>query len=333
MTIKSRLVGKAIVVTLDRPHKLNATNILTIDALHQLLDSYSENSKIERILITSDHPKAFCAGGDVRAVYDLITSNKLDEAKNFFNREYSLIAKMAAYKKPIISIVNGMCFGGGMGLSMHNRYRIVTENAALAMPETIIGFFPDVGASFRFAKLSKGWRNFYALMGYPIPIELALNNDLADFFIKSNNLTKLEQALCECASGEEANTIEKFTEALPKNYEADETWIEELFAQSLNNIFLSLKKRTDQKAELILKDLKNRSPFSLHLTYQVMEIGTKLSLKESLKLDQIIAEKLINFHDFIEGVRAQVIDKDKKPNWIHQSIADVPTKLIDEIFS
>lgn len=333
MTIKSKIVGKAIVITLDRPNKLNATNIHTIDALHTLLDSYSENSKVERILITSDHPKAFCAGGDVRAVYDAINSNKLDEAKNFFTLEYSLIAKMATYKKPIISLVNGMCFGGGMGLSMHNRYRIVTENAALAMPETIIGFFPDVGSSFRFSNFSKGWRNFYALMGYHIPIALALKNDLADFFVKSNNLNALQQALCECASKSEQKIIEKFTEELPKNYETDEIWIEELFEQSLDNIFLSLKENTNQKAELILQDLKNRSPFSLQLTYKLMEIGTKLSLEKSLKLDQIIAEKLLNFHDFTEGVRAQVIDKDKKPKWKHQSITEVSSELIDEIFS
>lgn len=333
MTIKSNFVGQTIVVTLDRPHKLNATDIITINSLHDLLDSSADNSKVERILITSDHPKAFCAGGDVRAVYDLITNNKIDEAKNFFNREYSLIAKMAAYKKPIISIVNGMCFGGGMGLSMHNRYRIVTENSALAMPETIIGFFPDVGASFRFAKLSKGWCNFYALMGYSIPIELALKNDLADFFVKSNNLTELQQALCECESGSETRTIEKFAEVFTKNYEETESWIEALFEQSLDNIFLNLINRTDQKAESILKDLNNRSPFSLKLTYQLMEMGTKLSLEESLKLDQIIAEKLINFQDFTEGVRAQVIDKDKKPNWAHKSVAAISTEAIDEMFS
>lgn len=333
MTIKSKIVGKAIVITLDRPNKLNATNIHTIDALHTLLDSYSENSKVERILITSDHPKAFCAGGDVRAVYDAINSNKLDEAKNFFTLEYSLIAKMATYKKPIISIVNGMCFGGGMGLSMHNRYRIVSENAVLAMPETIIGFFPDVGSSFRFSNFSKGWRNFYALMGYHIPIALALKNDLADFFVTSNNLNELQQALCECESESEQKIIEKFTEELPKNYETDEIWIEELFEQSLDNIFLSLKENTNQKAELILQDLKNRSPFSLQLTYKLMEIDTKLSLEKSLKLDQIIAEKLLNFHDFTEGVRAQVIDKDKKPKWKHQSITDVSSELINEIFS
>jgi enoyl-CoA hydratase len=332
MAIKVELVGKALVVTLDRSHRYNATDINTINALHELLDQYAQNNAVERMLITSDHPKAFCAGGDVRAVYELIQHNNFAEAKNFFDREYSLIAKMASYQKPIISLVNGMCFGGGMGLSMHNRYRIITENAIMAMPETIIGFFPDVGASFRFAKLSKGWRNFYALTGYAIPLGLALKNDFADFFVKSQNLADLQQTLCECDSGAEKQTIAEFAEIFSKNHETDEDWIERTFNQFLPEIFLSLEKSTHKRAATILKDLTHRSPLSLRVTYQLMEMGEQFSLEDSLKLDQIIANNFINFKDFTEGVRAQVVDKDKNPTWVYKTIADIPQELVSAIF-
>lgn len=332
MAVKAEISGRALVVTLDRSHRYNATNIVAINALHELLDQSVQNDAIARILIVSDHPKAFCAGGDVREIYELITNHKLDEAKNFFDREYSLIAKMASYAKPIISLVNGMCFGGGMGLSMHNRYRVLTENAVLAMPETIIGFFPDVGASFRFAKLSKGWRNFYGLTGYSIPIGLALKCDFADFFVKSADLSQLQKEFCECEKGEEAKVFQKFAEVFSETHEADETWVEELFAQPLEKIFSDLAKSHHKRAAIILKDLKHRSPFSLKLTYKLMEMADQLSLEESLKLDRIIAERLIHFKDFTEGVRAQVIDKDKNPKWVYQSIAEVPQELIDQIF-
>lgn len=332
MAIKTEIAGKALVVTLDRSHRYNATDIVAINAIHELLDDNLENNRVDRIIITSDHPKAFCAGGDVRAVYDLITQNKLAEAKNFFDREYSLIARMASYQKPIISLVNGMCFGGGMGLSMHNRFRVLTENATIGMPETIIGFFPDVGASFRFSKLSKGWRNFYALTGYTIPSGLALKFDFADFFIKSENLTKLTQELCYCEHNEEAETLKKFADNFCTNHEHDEEWIEELFSHPLEKIFLYLEKSPHKRAEIILKDLKHRSSFSLKLTYKLMEMADNLSLEDSLELDKIIAEKLIQFKDFTEGVRAQVIDKDKNPQWVYNSISEVPEELIDAIF-
>lgn len=332
MAVKAEILGRALVVTLDRSHRYNATDIVAINALHELLDQSAQNAAITRILIVSDHPKAFCVGGDVREIYELIANNKLDEARNFFDLEYYLIAKMASYAKPIVSLVNGMCFGGGMGLSMHNRYRVLTENSILAMPETIIGFFPDVGASFRFAKLSKGWRNFYGLTGYAIPIGLALKYDFADFFVKSENLAKLQQALCECKNNEETEVFKKFSENFYKNHETDEDWIEELFSQSLEKIFSDLEQSNHKRAEIILRDLEHRSPFSLKLTYKLMEKADKLSLKDSLKLDQIIAEKLIHFKDFTEGVRAQVIDKDKNPQWVYRSISEVPQELIDQIF-
>ncbi len=313
MAILTRFQGSTAVVVLNRPEKYNATDLETIQQIAQFLTDCSTNDSVKKIIITSNHPKAFCAGGDIRAAYDAMKSKNMSLNLDFFNTEYELVYNLATYPKPVISLVNGLCFGGGMGLSMHNQYRVVTENAVLGMPETIIGFFPDVGASFRFAQFPKAWANFYGLTGNNIAITHALKWNIADYFVSSIVLPELLNALCMNESPDQI--IKQFSQPIPDEPIFGINWVEDVFSKNLDDIFQYLKIHKDPEATKTLSDLNARSPLSLHITYKLLEMSAFLDLKKSLQLDHVIAINFMKDSDFEEGIRAQVMDKDRQPKW------------------
>lgn len=330
MTILTRFQGNAAIITLNRPQRYNATDLETIQQITDFLSKYSRNNNIEKIIITSEHPKAFCAGGDIRAAYDAIQNQNIKHGLDFFNAEYKLVYDLASYPKTIISIVNGLCFGGGMGLSMHNHLRIVTENAVLGMPETIIGFFPDVGASFRFAHFPKAWANFYALTGNNIAITHALKWNMADYFIPSTKLPDLLEALS--TNNPPDQIIKKFSKPNPEELIFGTDWIADIFSNDLSTIFKSLKTYQHPEAQKTLHDLNTRSPLSLKITYKLLEMSAFLNLKKSLHLDHVIAMNFLKDSDFQEGIRAQVIDKDKQPKWKY-TFSNINDDMIRSFFT
>ena len=316
MTILTRFQGNAAVIQLNRPQQYNATNLETIREISQFLLACSANNHVKKIIITSNHPKAFCAGGDIRAAHDALKNNDVSLGSLFFDEEYKLIYDLATCQKPIISLVNGLCFGGGMGLSMHNQYRIITENAVLGMPETIIGFFPDVAASFRFAQFPKPWANFYGLTGNTISNSHALKWNMADYFVRSEFLPDLLNNLCTNDSPED--TIKQFSQSAPNEYVFGTDWVCDIFSLDLSSIFKNLENHGHHEAKKTLHDLKSRSPLSLLVTHKLLEMSPFLDLKKALTLDHVIAMNFLKNPDFQEGIRAQVIDKDKNPKWKYE---------------
>lgn len=331
MSLKINFIRNSCVITLDRPKSYNATDLNTVNAFHDILIECLQRKDVERIIIVSEHDKVFCSGGDIKLVYQNYLANNLNASKEFFAKEYSLVLKMANYEKPIISLVNGICFGGGMGISMHNTFNVITENAVLAMPETIIGFFPDVGASYKFSKFSNGLKNFYGLTGYPIPPHLSIKYGLASCFILSSSLEKLFSSLCICEKGQELEILKKFSSLPPVKNEY--SFVEEIFDNSLENILDLLEKSLIQEAKIIYEDLKKRSPFSLCLTYELLKKSNNFSLEESLNTDKILAYKFLNHPDFKEGVRAQIIDKDKNPKWKFKNVKEVSYNEVCEFLN
>ncbi len=329
MTILTRFQGNAAIITLNRPERYNATNLEIIYKISQFLAECATNNKVEKIIITSNHPKAFCAGGDIKAAYDAMENNNLSLGSVFFNAEYKLVHELATYPKPIISLVNGLCFGGGMGLSMHNRYRIITENAILGMPETIIGFFPDVGASFRFSQFPKSWAKFYGLTGNNIAISHALKWNMADYFISSSALPELVNALC--ATNQLDQVIEQFNQPTPNEIIFGENWVDNVFSLDLEHAFTCLKTHMHPEAKKTFNDLNSRSPLSLRVTEKLLETSTSINLSQALRRDYIIAMNFLITSDFKEGIRAQVVDKDKNPKW-HYTFDNTSSEMIDRFF-
>jgi enoyl-CoA hydratase len=144
-------LGRAGVIGLDRPKALNALSLEIISDIWNALDIFQADPSIKLVILRSNHERAFCVGGDMRRISELSLAGHFDEAENFFRTEYDLNLQIASYPKPYVSLIDGICMGGGLGLSMHGRYRIATERAIFAMPDTAIGFFPDVGASISIA--------------------------------------------------------------------------------------------------------------------------------------------------------------------------------------
>ncbi len=331
MTIITSFQGVAAVITLNRPHRYNATDLATILQITELLNELRQNDRIKKIILTSDHPKAFCAGGDIRAAYEAMQSNKLAQVMRFFEAEYQLVYNLATYPKPVISLVNGLCFGGGMGLSMHNRLRIVTENATLGMPETVIGFFPDVGASYRFAQFPKAWANFYGLTGYNIPLSHALKWGIADCFVPATRLPELLTALC-MDNDNDRQVIERFMSNAPDLPIFGQAWVEEIFQKPWLELFEALQGCHDMQAQKTLHELQRRSPLSLRVTAQLFEMAPLLDLKKALALDLVLAENFIDNPDFQEGIRAQVIDKDRQPKWCYSRL-EITNEMLREFFT
>lgn len=329
MTIIVSFQEAAAVVTLNRPHRYNAADLDTISQITEFLNKVREEDSVKKIILTSDHPKAFCAGGDIRMAYDAIKSNNFQQGNVFFEAEYKLVYDLATYPKPVISLVNGMCFGGGMGLSMHNHFRILTENAILGMPETIIGFFPDVGSSYRFAQFPKAWANFYGLTGSNIALSHALKWNMADYFVPSALLPELLNNLC--SASDDGKLIEQFACEVPDAPILGEAVVENAFANPLLGIFESLQNDQSAEAQKILLDLNSRSPLSLMVTDKLLEMSPFLDLKRSLELDQILAFNFMFNPDLQEGIRAQIIDKDRQPKW-HYKMASIDAEIIRDFF-
>lgn len=330
MTILTHFQGNAAIITLNRPERYNAINLKTIQEISVFLSKCATDKAIKKIIITSEHPKAFCAGGDIRAAYDAMENNNLDIGSVFFKAEYELVYELSIYPKPIISLVDGLCFGGGMGLSMHNQYRVITENATLGMPETIIGFFPDVGASFRFSQFPKAWANFYGLTGNNIAISHALKWNLADYFVPSSLLPELINALCLKAAS--AQVIEQFNQPAPSEIIFGADWVDNVFSLNLEHAFKHLKTHQHPEAKKTLNDLNARSPLSLRVTDKLLNMSTFLNLNEALQRDYVMAMNFLITSDFKEGIRAQVIDKDKNPKW-HYKFNNITNNMADHFFA
>lgn len=331
MTILTHLKDSAAIITLNRPGKYNAVDLATILQISAFLNEIRDNPLVKKIILTSDHPKAFCAGGDISAAYEAMQNQDFEYGIDFFELEYRLIRQLATYTKPIISLVNGLCLGGGMGLSMHNRLRIVTQNAVLGMPETIIGFFPDVGASYRFAQFPKAWANFYGLTGYNIALKHALNWNMADYFVHSDQLPSLLDALCLDDVHNDHQVIEQFTSVLPDETIFGEPWVEEVFTLPLPDILRTLQNYPAAEAQKTFQDLQMRSPLSLRVTAKLLEMVHFLSLEKSLVLDLILAKNFMHVPSFKEGIRAQVIDKDRNPKWQY-SMSEISDEMLRDFF-
>lgn len=330
MTINITFKETAAIITLNRPHRYNAIDLDTISEILTFLSETRKNDSVKKIILTSAHPKAFCAGGDIRMAYDAIKNNDINYGIAFFEAEYRLIYILATYSKPIISLVNGLCFGGGMGLSMHNQIRIITENAVLGMPETIIGFFPDVGSSYRFAQFPKAWANFYGMTGNNIALNHALKWNMADYYVHSSLMPGLLENLC-VANNNDHKVVEQFASDIPEQSMSDELMIESTFSKSLPEIFESLQNNALPYAKKILSDLNARSPLSLLVTNKLLEMSQFLDLKKSLELDRVLALNFMFNPDLQEGIRAQVVDKDRNPKW-HYNMSNINWEIVRDFF-
>jgi enoyl-CoA hydratase len=260
---------KSAILTLNKPKTYNALDLEMIQTIHMYLKKWQQNPSIQFIILQSGMDKVFCAGGDIKAVYQ--NQNNADYVHRFFELEYNLNAVIYNYPKPIIALINGLTLGGGMGLSMHTTYRVVNENASLGMPETTIGFFPDVGAGYFYNKLPGPLALYLALTGTLISPSEGLMTGLASHYIPSAKWESLINDLKECGNKNEVERcLEKHHE--PLDFSSNFPFlsvINECFnTESVEEIFEQLKKNPSQFAKDCYKTLLTKSPTSLKVTFK-----------------------------------------------------------------
>lgn len=320
------------VIILTRPKALNTINNTMVEAISAALDAWQNDADIQHILIKGEG-RAFSAGGDLLDLYKNHKSGDLHYG--FFRSEYRLNARMGNYPKPIIALINGIVMGGGVGISVHGRYRVMTENAIFAMPEVGIGFFPDVGGSHFLPRLPRKFGHFLALTGERVRVGDAIKSGLATHYVPADALGELEDALT--TSMDAADILEQHAAGQPcPPAKLDHDEIERLFSfDSLSAIIdsLQVEQDTNPVAQAILAALLLKSPTSVAVAHRQLRDGAHISLADCMRMEYRILVQMLQGHEFYEGIRAVIIDKCNEPIWQPATLAEVSQQDVDAYFT
>jgi enoyl-CoA hydratase len=330
-TVVTSRDGRVGRILLNRPRALNALDLSMIRACAAILETWREDPHVDAVVIEGAGDRAFCAGGDIRALRDAQVSGDRASADRFFVEEYALNLTIATYPKPYIALIDGICMGGGIGLSVHAPYRVASEHAAFAMPETAIGFFPDIGATFLLPRLPGELGVYLGLTGSRVTGADAVHAGFATHFTPRARLPDLSAALARDGTA----ALATFNEALPAfSLAANRSAIDHCFSAGSVAEMLSRLQATDADwATLALKALRQVSPSALHWTLRALRRGRDLTLRQALDAEFALTRTTMAHPDFAEGVRAMVVDKDRKPAWQPASIEDVDPATIDALFT
>jgi enoyl-CoA hydratase len=330
--IRFERLGRAGVVTLTRPAALNAVTHRMVKALTAALVAWRDDPAVSLVLIKGEG-RAFSAGGDIMAIYEAGRAGR--PPVEFFADEYRLNAMISAWPKPYVALIDGIVMGGGVGVSFHGSHRVLTENAVFAMPEVGIGFFPDVGGSHLLANLGGRFGMYLGLTGNRIRYGDALWSGLATHTVKAEFQAGLIERLAETGDADLA-LRECSGPARRETEDATLHNISTIFAApSLNDIVKSLESTapTDEFARNTLATIAKRSPTSLNVAFRQIAAGSTLSMEECMRMEFRILNRMLQGHDFYEGIRAAIIDKGDTPRWRPAALADVRTADIDRYFA
>lgn len=323
--------GPLAVATLNRPSALNALSHNMIQRLLAGLDVWEKDAGVSAILFRGAGGKAFCAGGDIKSTW----SNRADVAANdhYFYDEYNLNRRLFHYTKPLIALMDGITMGGGYGVAGYCDYKIATENTLWAMPETGIGFFPDIGSSYELSRMPGALGMFLALTGMSAGPEDAVYAGVATHYIQAGKLPDLIDDLI--AGGDVAACVARYHQApaqagpIQKNLSI----IERCFAlANVPDIFTALAADESDWARSTLALLHTRSPLSLCVTCARMKWAGMQDFDPLIELDYVIARHFMRGDEFFEGVRAMLIDKDKTPKWQPANVAEVSETAVSRHF-
>ncbi len=306
-------------ITLNRPRAINALSPSMVRAITVALTEWAEDSSLQFVLLDGAGDRGLCAGGDIRAMYTAVTAGDLGTAADFFRDEYRLNLLIDRYPKPYVALMDGLVMGGGIGVAAHGSHRVVTERSALAMPETIIGFMPDAGGSYLLATAPDELGTYLGLTGDRFGAADALACGFADTMVPSAALPALTAELEACAN---AAAMERClgryaTRPEPGRLAGLRGPISACFAgASVEAVLEALARNPEPWAAEALAELQTRSPTSLKVTLRALrQTRAHGDLRFGLVQEYRIASRAIREHDFLEGVRAAVVDKDRNPRW------------------
>ena len=330
--VLARIEGKAGRLTLNRPAALNALTLDMVRAIDQALVAWEKDDAVKLVLMDGAGERGFCAGGDIRALYDAAKAQRLDLPEMFFREEYHLNRRIARYSKPIVALMDGVVMGGGIGLGGHSSHRVVTERSMLAMPETRIGFIPDVGGTYLLGTAPGELGTHAALSGGRMDGADAIAVGLADAFVPSAKLDELRRVLIEEGS---ASAVMRFSEPAPDSkLEAAQGWIDRCYAHDeAEAILAALDAASEHEAQKAAAEIRGASPSSVKITLQALRRARGYdALEPCLAQEFTIALSILGDHDFVEGVRAAVVDKDRNPSWQPARLEDVSADQVERHF-
>jgi enoyl-CoA hydratase len=323
-------------VTLNRPRALNALTHAMVTEIEGALAAWATDRDVRFVLVDGAGERGLCAGGDIRALYDAEVAGDLSVPATFFRDEYRMNARIARFPKPYVALMDGIVMGGGIGLSAHGTHRVVTERSRLAMPETGIGFVPDVGGTWLLGRTHGELGTHAALTSFQMGADDAILCGLADICVASDKLPALAAALLDCVSADDIqDCLRRFeTAPQPGALRAAQNWIASCYAHdSVEAILDALHHHAEPAARQAAEEIGRKSPTSLKITLRALrEARLQDCLEPCLELEYRLALACMKAPDFREGVRAAVVDKDRNPAWSPARLEDVSPSMVDAVF-
>ncbi len=332
-----RVEGHAGRITLNRPRALNALTLGMIQTIDAALAKWENDEAVRLVLVDGAGERGLCAGGDIRGLYDAVSTGDMGFTRDFFLAEYRMNARIAAYPKPYFAFMDGITMGGGIGLSAHGTHRIVTERSRLAMPEVGIGFVPDVGGTWLLGRAPDNLGIHAALTASHLGAADAILCRLADVHVESAHLPGLAAALAACASEDALRVClqNHATPPAPGTLAQAEKWIASCYAHDdAESIFAALLAHADPAAQQAASDMGGKCPFSLKLALRaVRHAASQSGLNPCLELEYRLALFCLARPDFREGVRAALVDKDRNPVWQPARLDAVTDGMVEAAFA
>ena len=332
--IQYRVIGNLGHITLNRPKALNALTYAMCEKITELLLEWQNSSEIGAVLIDGAGDRAFCAGGDVILLHD---SGKAGDsrAEEFWRIEYALNELIHCYSKPYISLIDGFVMGGGVGLSVHGRYRVAGDATVFAMPETGIGYFPDVGGTFFLPRLGMSVGQWLGLTGARLNVGQTCDIGIANLYVPTDKHSDLIEALGMADLDGTDSRVNKVLEAfsqVPPAHDAIPKAIKAFNCGSVPEILLSLDRDNSEWAAKQAKNIRRKSPIAMCVTFEALKRGINMTFRQVMTQELDISLNFLRTQDFYEGIRSQLIDKDRNPKWSHSSVDEVSSAQVEQLF-
>ena len=330
--ILSRIENGVGFVTLNRPKAINSLNQGMVDGLTAVLTAWEQDAAVDAVVLCGAGERGLCAGGDVVAIYHSARGDRV-EARRFWHDEYLLNGQIGRFPKKYVALMDGIVMGGGVGVGAHANTRVVTDTSKVAMPEVGIGFIPDVGGAYLLSRAPGLLGLHTGLTGAPFSGADAIALGFADHFVPHDKLDTFTKAIA--ADGVERAIAAHAVEPPPSSLAAQRDWIDECYAgDTVIDIVAALRGHDAGAANDAANLIATRSPIALSVTLEAVRRAAKLdTLEDVLAQDYRVSSASLRSHDLVEGIRAQLVDKDRNPKWSPASLAQVTTADVDAYFA
>ncbi|OBI39346.1 enoyl-CoA hydratase/isomerase family protein [Mycobacterium colombiense] len=330
--VLTEVEGSVGLITLNRPKAINSLNQPMVDALTAILTDWAGDDAVRAVVLSGAGERGLCAGGDVVSIYHSAREDGVD-ARRFWRDEYLLNAQIAEFPKPYVALMDGIVMGGGVGVSAHANTRVVTDTSKIAMPEVGIGFIPDVGGVYLLSRAPGGLGLHAALTGAPFSGADAIAMGFADHYVAHGDLEAFRRAVV--SDGVEGALAKYATEPPASELAAQRNWIDECYAgDTVADIVAALRGHDAGPADDAANLIATRSPIALSVTLEAVRRAAKLAtLKDVLVQDYRVSSASLRSHDLVEGIRAQLIDKDRNPQWSPGQLPAVTEADVEAYFA